>query len=113
MKIPREEFPKKVKAIRDNDTYSVHDLDFLRNINVSMTVLHPARETGGHSHEKEEEVYVFFQGSGMMQLGDERFDVKKDDIILIPSRKFHKVFNTGKEDLVFLCIFEKYAGRGK
>jgi mannose-6-phosphate isomerase-like protein (cupin superfamily) len=48
-----------------------------------------------------------------MQLGDKRFDVKKDDIILIPARKFHKVFNTGKEDLVYICIFEKYEGRGK
>lgn len=113
MNIPYKEFPKKVKPVRDNDTYSVHDLDFLKNMNVSMTVLHPARETGGHSHDIAEEVYVFLEGEGVMQLGNERFDVNAGDITLVPAKSFHKVFNTGKKDLIFLCVFEKYEGRGK
>ncbi len=115
LKIPYREFPKRVRPIRDNDVYSVHDTsDVLKNLNASMTVLHPDKATGGHSHEKEEEVYVFFDGAGEMQLGKDRFPVGKGDIVLIPAGKFHRVFNTsGKGDLIFLCVFEKYAGRGK
>ncbi|MCK4496752.1 MAG: cupin domain-containing protein [Candidatus Aenigmarchaeota archaeon] len=113
MKIYRKDFPKKVKPIRNTNVYSVHDLVFLKNLNVSMTVLHPDKATSGHSHEKEEEVYVFFEGSGEMQLGEEKFGVEEGDIVLIQAGKFHKVFNTQKKDLVFLCVFQKYKGRGK
>ncbi len=113
MKIPHKKFSKKVKPIRETEIYSIHDLVFLKNLNVSMTVLHPRKATSGHEHKKEEEVYVFFEGSGRMQLGEERFRVERGDIVLIKAGKFHKVFNTGKRDLVFLCIFEKYKGRGK
>ena len=114
-KIPYKEFPKRANPIRDNDIYSVHDIsNVLKNMTTSMTVLHPGKATGGHGHEKEEEVYVFFEGSGEMQLGNEKFSVEKGDIVLIPAGNFHKVFNTSTGgDLIFLCVFEKYAGRGK
>lgn len=112
MKINLKEFPKRVKPIRDNEVYSVHDLTFLKNLTVSMTILHEGKETGGHTHEKEEEVYIFLEGIGKMQLGDEIFNVESGDVVLIPKRHFHKVFNEGKGDLIFLCIFQAYKGRG-
>lgn len=111
MKISLKEFPEKVKAIRNTDIYSVHDLSFLEHLVVSMTILHPGKETGGHSHKDEEEVYIFLEGWGEMQLGDERLGVGEGDVVLIPKRHFHKVFNTGKGDLKFICVFEKYQGR--
>ena len=115
MKISIEEFPERVRPIRDNEVYSVHDLEYLEHLNVSMTVLHPGKATRGHSHEgDEEEVYFFVEGSGEMQLGEERFPVKKGDVVLIRKGKFHRVFNTQVEgELKFLCVFEKYKGRGK
>lgn len=113
MKIHHKVFPKKVKPIRDTEVYSVHDLLFLKHLNVSMTILHPKKATSGHKHEKEEEVYVFLEGSGKMQLGKEKFGIETGDIVLVKAGKFHKVFNIGNKDLVFLCVFEKYRGRGK
>lgn len=113
MKIHIDLFPKKVKPIRETEVYSVHDLVYLKNLNVSMTVLHPGKETSGHEHEKEEEVYVFLSGSGRMHQGKKIFSVGKGDLVMIRSKEYHKVFNTGKKDLIFLCIFEKYQGRGK
>ena len=114
MKISAEEFPKKVKPIRDNEIYSVHDLDFLNHLMVSMTVLHPGKATTGHKHDgDQEEVYIFLEGSGEMQLDEERFPVRKGDIVLISKGVFHRVFNTQKDgNLKFLCVFEKYSGRG-
>ena len=113
MKISVKEFPEKVKAIRDTDVYSVHDLSYLENLNVSMTVLHPDKSTSGHKHEKEEEVYFFVSGRGEMQLDQETFSVKEGDVILIKGNRFHRVFNRDNEDLIFLCVFQKYEGRGK
>ena len=114
MKVSIEEFPSKVKPIRDTDVYSVHDLYCLEHLNVSMTILHPGKETSGHSHDgDQEEVYFFIEGEGEMQLGEERFPVKKGDVILIKKRLFHKVFNPNEKDLKFLTVFEKYSGRGK
>ena len=114
MKISVSEFPKKVKPISDHEIYSVHDLVFLDHLNVSLTILHPGKATMGHRHEgDEEEVYFFVQGQGEMQLDEERFPVKQGDIVLIEKKKFHRVFNTTDKELIFLCVFEKYKGRGK
>ena len=113
MKINVKDFPKKVKPIRDNETYSVHDLEKLKHLVVSMTILHKKKSTMGHKHIKSEEVYIFIRGSGKMLLNTKKFSIKKGDIILVELGKFHRVFNTGNGDLVFMSVFEEYGGRGK
>jgi mannose-6-phosphate isomerase-like protein (cupin superfamily) len=112
MKIDIKEFAGKVKPIRDTDVYSVHDLEYLEHLNVSMTILHPGKSTTGHEHEGADEVYMVMDGSGDMQLDDKRFPVKSGDIVLIKGGQYHRVSNATGEDLVFLCVFEKYGGRG-
>ncbi len=52
-------------------------------------------------------------GMGELQVDEKRFEIDTGDIILIKGGQFHKTFNTSDEDLVFICIFEKYEGRGK
>jgi mannose-6-phosphate isomerase-like protein (cupin superfamily) len=111
MKFSLEEFAKVGKVVKDNDVYTVTDVRRLQNLVVSLTVLHPGKETGGHSHDGAEEVYNFEEGSGEMQLGDERFPVSEGDIVVIPKSAFHKVFNTGSVDMKFVCVFEKYGDR--
>ena len=73
MKISVKDFPKKVKPIRDNDIYTVHDLKYLKHLIVSMTREHPGKATLGHKHEGKEEVYIFLEGSGKMKLGESMF----------------------------------------
>ncbi len=111
MKFSIEEFEKVGKIVKQNDTYTVIDVSKLNHLNVSLTILHRGRETSGHSHEGSEEVYNFEEGKGEMQLDKERFAVKAGDIVIIPGGAFHKVFNRGKEDLKFVCVFEKYGER--
>jgi len=113
MKIDIKEFAGKVKPIRDTDVYSVHDLEYLDNLNVSMTILHPGKSTGGHDHKGVDEVYIVMDGCGKLQMDAKEFEIETGDIVLIKGGVFHKTFNTSDEDLVFLCIFEKYEGRGK
>jgi mannose-6-phosphate isomerase-like protein (cupin superfamily) len=112
MKLDIKEFKGKVRPIRDTDVYSVHDLEYLENLNVSMTILHPGKSTAGHEHEGIDEVYVVMDGRGELQLDEKRFPIDTGDIILIKGGQFHQTFNTSSEDLVFVCIFEKYEGRG-
>jgi mannose-6-phosphate isomerase-like protein (cupin superfamily) len=111
MKFSIEEFEKAGKVVRQNDVYTVIDVTKLAHLNVSLTILHPGKETGGHSHAGAEEVYNFAEGEGRMRLDGKEFQVKKGDIVIIPGGAFHKVFNTGRKDMKFVCVFEKYGGR--
>lgn len=97
------------EVIRNNDTYVVEDNTFLKNLTLSKTILHPWKETTGHSHEELEEVYFFKYGFGRIQIDNEFMNVTGGDIILIPAGAFHKVYNdSSKEDLAFVCVFQKY-----
>ena len=115
MKIKLDETDSKV--IKSNETYDVIDNTNLNNLVVSKTILHPGKETGGHNHSGQEEVYIFQEGSGKMIVGSSTHIVKRNDIVLIPDGDFHKVFNIGKyelggesiatnlNDLEFICVF--------
>ena len=98
------------KVVHSNETYDVIDNANLDKLIVSKTVLHPGKETGGHNHSGQEEVYVFMSGRGSMLVGTKTYDVKKGSIVLIPDGDFHKVWNTGDEtydgDLEFICVFD-------
>jgi len=107
-----KEYKREAELIRDNETYRVYDLKTLSHMTLSLTELKPGKATGGHSHEDAEEVYVFFQGKGEMEIGDQKQKVKKGDVLVIPKGRFHKVYNKGFAELKFWSIFEKYEGRG-
>ena len=95
------------KIVKDNDTYRLLDNIMLNNLVVSKTILHPGQETTGHDHAGQEEVYQFTSGHGMMRVGDEKFEVGPNDVVLIPDGDFHKVWNeSDTEDLIFVCVFD-------
>ena len=103
------------KVVKSNETYDVIDNTSLDNLVVSKTILHPGKETGGHFHKGQEEVYIFTHGTGKMEVGDKKFKVSEGDIILIPDGEFHKVWNTSEHagdfeypvcDLKFICVFD-------
>lgn len=107
------QYKEQAKLIRDNETYKVYDLTALKDLNLSLTELNPGKETGGHSHKEADEVYIFIDGKGRMEIEEEIISVKGGDVVAIPGGKFHKVFNEGEDILSFWSIFEKYEGRGK
>ena len=94
------------KVIKSNETYDVIDNTNLNNLVVSKTILHPGKETGGHNHSGQEEVYIFTKGKGTMIVGEKTYQVEKNDIVLIPDGDFHKVWNKGPVDLEFICVFD-------
>ena len=107
MKTTIKDFPKVAELIKSNERYNLYDYK-LDHLVLSMTVLNPEQETRGHSHENIDEIYICIEGEGKIQVGEEEFDFKPGDMITIPPGDFHKVFNTTKNKLSFLSIFEKY-----
>ena len=77
------------KVIKSNETYDVIDNTNLDKLIVSKTVLHPGKETGGHNHSGQEEVYIFMKGEGTMIVGEETYHVKPGSIVLLPDGAFH------------------------
>lgn len=108
--VPIDEFPKKAKLVKKDDRYEVYDIA-MEHLVASITVLHPGKATTGHSHSDCEEVYYYARGTGEVLLGRNRHRVKAGDVLLIPMATFHRVYNTGEGDMVFLSVFEKYEDR--
>ncbi|MBI2003662.1 MAG: cupin domain-containing protein [Parcubacteria group bacterium] len=108
-----KEYKEQAKLIRDNETYKVYDLPALKNLTLSLTELNPGKETGGHSHKEADEIYVFIEGFGRIEVEEEITPVKGGDVVAIAGGKFHKVFNEGENILSFWSVFEKYEGRDK
>jgi len=98
------------KIIKSNEVYTIHDNSYLSNLVLSQTILHTGKETTGHSHPGQEEIYFFVSGEGVMIVDHSSFykkiEVKSEDIVLVPEGAFHKVYNTGTSDLVFNCVFD-------
>jgi mannose-6-phosphate isomerase-like protein (cupin superfamily) len=74
-----------------------------RHQSLAEATLEPGGETAEHYHPRTEELYYFVSGQGTMRLGDEEAPVRPGDCVVIRPGTKHKAFNTGTENLVFLC----------
>lgn len=91
--------------VKEDERYIVRDNKSLNNLIVSSTDLKPNKNTTGHKHPGQEEVYYFLRGTGKMELDNDLIDVTVGDVILIEDNVFHKVY-AGNEGLYFLCVFD-------
>lgn len=94
------------QVVKKDDRYTVKDNTDLTRLIVSSTDLKPGKSTSGHSHQGQEEVYHFVRGTGRMELDNDTFDVYPGDHVLIKDGVFHRVHNTGNDNLYFICVFE-------
>ena len=94
------------EIVKQDERYVVRDNKTLKNLILSSTRLNPGKQTTGHKHEGQEEVYLFVEGTGEMLLDDNRFSVKAGDTVLIEDGVFHRVYNTSNAELYFVCVFD-------
>lgn len=99
------------KLVKSDDRYIVCDKPLGEKLVLSITILHAGKQTTGHSHQAAE-VYFFVEGEGEIELYGKRRRVRGKDIVPIAPNEFHRVYNTSNKDLIFVCAFEKYKGRG-
>ena len=100
------EFDVGGSIVKQDETYIIKDNKLLNGLVLSSTKLYRGKQTRGHRHPGQEEVYFFVQGTGMMMVDNEKFRVISGDIILIPDGAFHRVINDGEMNLVFNCVFQ-------
>ena len=91
--------------VKQDDRYVVKDNKQLKNLIVSSTRLNPNKSTSGHKHSGQEEVYLFVEGNGSMDLDDKTFTVSQGDTVLIQDGVFHRV-HAGDEGIYFICVFD-------
>jgi len=72
---------------------------------LAHATVRPGKITAPHRL-KVAEVYYVLCGKGRMYIDDEESDVKKDDVVYIPPMSRQRIRNTGKKDLVFLCLVD-------
>ncbi len=91
------------------DTSEIREILSPRNSSIARqslaeATLHPGKATEEHFHPKAEEIYYILKGMGRMRIEGEMRDVGPGDgIVLLPGSR-HKLWNTGPEGLVFLCL---------
>jgi mannose-6-phosphate isomerase-like protein (cupin superfamily) len=73
------------------------------NQSLAEATVPPGSDTIEHYHRTTEEIYLFTSGSGRMRLGDEEFDVREGDCVVIAPGVKHKLWADGREELVLLC----------
>ena len=101
--MPKNEFVWEI--VKNDDRYIVSDNTLLKNLVSSITILNPWASTTGHSHEGQEEVYVFIRGVGKMQVDNKEYVVSQGDVIPVEDGAFHRVFNESDKHLEFAAIF--------
>lgn len=99
------------RLVKSDDRYIVCDKLLSEKLVLSITILHPGKQTTGHSHPSAE-VYFFVEGEGEIEIDGRRHRVSSRDIVPIKPNQFHRVYNTTDKELVFVSAFEKYGARG-
>ena len=99
---------KNIQGYTTKDGSVVRELfhpDIHGNANQSLAeALVPAGdETLLHRHNQAEEIYHIVEGSGLMTVGNDKFNVAAGDTVCIKPGKVHCIKNTGGIPLKILC----------
>jgi mannose-6-phosphate isomerase-like protein (cupin superfamily) len=72
--------------------------------NFARLTLKPGGTNQVHVHDDAEQVYIVLRGGGIVQVGDEKAEVKAGDAVFLPAKVPHGFFNTGKKTAVILLV---------
>lgn len=75
----------------------------IKNQSLAEARVAPGQTTEEHYHARSEEIYYILRGKGRMWLENDSKEVQAGDGIAILPGKKHRIENTGKTELVFLC----------
>lgn len=99
--------------IEDNGYYTSKRAQFsasigARKLGYNLTVLPPGKaQCPFHSHRAEEEMFLILDGTGELRFGDQRYPIRKHDVIACPTggaEVAHQIINTGDTDLRYLSL---------
>ncbi len=77
---------------------------FMQAIEFLAYAILPVGNTIEEHIDEVEEIYIIFKGSGIMQVGKERKEVKEGDAVWIPIGEPHSLVNNGNEEVFILVV---------
>jgi uncharacterized cupin superfamily protein len=79
-----------------------------RKLGYNLTVLPPGKvQCPFHSHRGEEEMFLILEGEGELRFGDQRYAIRKHDVIACPPGGpdvAHQIINTGTTTMRYLAL---------
>ena len=79
-----------------------------RKLGYNLTVLPPGKaQCPLHSHRNEEEMFFILEGEGELRFGDQRYAIRKHDVIACPTggpEVAHQIVNTGSTAMRYLSL---------
>jgi uncharacterized cupin superfamily protein len=87
---------------------SISDHIGARKLGYNLTVLPPGKvQCPFHNHHGEEEMFFILDGEGELRFGDQRYPIRRHDVICCPTggaEVAHQIINTGSVDLRYLSL---------
>jgi uncharacterized cupin superfamily protein len=99
--------------IEDNGFYTsrratISDHIGAQKLGYNLTVLPPGKaQCPFHSHHGEEEMFLILEGEGELRFGDERYPIRRHDVIACPTggaEVAHQIVNTGTTTMRYLSL---------
>jgi uncharacterized cupin superfamily protein len=82
-----------------------------RQLGYNITIIPSGKKSWPfHNHHVSEEMFLILEGTGLIRHGDNKFPIKKNDIIACPTGDrsvAHQIINDGKTDLKYLALSTK------
>jgi uncharacterized cupin superfamily protein len=79
-----------------------------RKLGYNLTELPPGKaQCPFHSHRAEEEMFLILEGEGELRFGDQRYPIRKHDVIACPTggaSVAHQIINTGATPMRYLSL---------
>lgn len=79
-----------------------------RKLGYNLTILPPGKvQCPFHSHHGEEEMFLILEGEGELRFGDQRYPIRKHDVIACPPggpEVAHQIINTGATTMRYLAL---------
>ena len=79
-----------------------------RDLGYNLTILPPGKaQCPFHSHRGEEEMFFILDGEGEVRFGDERYPIRRHDVIACPTggpEVAHQIINTGATTMRYLAV---------
>ena len=79
-----------------------------RQLGYNLTILPPGKsQCPFHSHRAEEEMFLILEGEGELRFGNERYPLRKHDVIACPTggpEVAHQIINTGTTEMRYLAL---------
>ena len=99
--------------VEDNAYYTSRRARFsaaigARRLGYNLTELPPGKaQCPFHSHRAEEEMFLILEGEGELRFGNERYRIRKHDVIACPTggaEVAHQIINTGSTTMRYLAL---------